>query len=30
MFESFIYKNSMSPGSLIDIGALAEELIFYG
>ena len=30
MFESIVYKNSVGPGPLIDIGALAEGLIFYG
>lgn len=30
MFESIIYKNSIGPGPLIDIGSLAEGLIFYG
>lgn len=30
MFESITYKNASSPGPLIDIGALAEGLIFYG
>ncbi|MDO8414313.1 MAG: hypothetical protein Q7S51_11060, partial [Gallionellaceae bacterium] len=30
MFESIIYKNAIGPGPLIDIGALAEGLIFYG
>ncbi|WP_294254901.1 hypothetical protein [uncultured Comamonas sp.] len=30
MFESIIYKNSIGPGPLIDIGALAEGLLFYG
>ena len=29
MFESIIYKNAIGPGPLIDIGALAEGLIFY-
>jgi hypothetical protein len=30
MFDSIIYKNAIGPGPLIDIGALAEGLIFYG
>lgn len=30
MFESIIYKNAIGPGPVIDIGALAEGLIFYG
>lgn len=30
MFESIIYKNAIGSGPLIDIGALAEGLIFYG
>jgi hypothetical protein len=30
MFESIVYKNAPGPGPLIDIGALAEGLIFYG
>ncbi|MDD1717423.1 MAG: hypothetical protein LUQ45_04155 [Methanoregulaceae archaeon] len=30
MFESIIYKNAVGTGPLIDIGALAEGLIFYG
>jgi hypothetical protein len=30
MFDSITYKNSIGPGPLIDIGALAEGLIFYG
>jgi len=30
MFESIIYKNAIGPGPLVDIGALAEGLIFYG
>lgn len=30
MFQSIIYKNKIGPGSLIDIGALAESLLFYG
>ena len=30
MFESIVYKNTVGPGPLIDIGALAEGLIFYG
>lgn len=30
MFESIIYKNTIGPGPLIDIGAVAEGLIFYG
>lgn len=29
MFESIIYKNAIGHGPLIDIGALAEGLIFY-
>jgi hypothetical protein len=30
MFDSIIYTNTTGPGPLIDIGALAEGLIFYG
>lgn len=30
MFDSIVYKNAVGPGPLIDIGALAEGLIFYG
>ena len=30
MFESITYKNAIGPGPLIDIGGLAEGLIFYG
>lgn len=30
MFESITYKNAIGPGPLIDIGALAEGLLFYG
>lgn len=30
MFESIVYKNAIGPGPLIDIGALAEGLLFYG
>ena len=30
MFDSIIYKNAIGPGPLIDIGALAEGLLFYG
>lgn len=30
MFESIVYKNAIGPGPLIDVGALAEGLIFYG
>ncbi|MBA4379488.1 MAG: hypothetical protein C0393_02175 [Anaerolinea sp.] len=29
MFDAITFKNSMSPGPLIDIGALAEALLFY-
>lgn len=30
MFEAIAYKNTIGPGPLIDIGALAEGLLFYG
>jgi hypothetical protein len=30
MFDAITYKNAIGPGPLIDIGALAEGLIFYG
>lgn len=30
MFESIVFKNAIGPGPLIDIGALAEALLFYG
>lgn len=30
MFDAIAYKNAIGPGPLIDIGALAEGLIFYG
>ncbi|QXI08201.1 hypothetical protein HU718_011055 [Pseudomonas tensinigenes] len=30
MFEAITYRNAIGPGPLIDIGALAEGLIFYG
>lgn len=30
MFDAIIFKNRVGPGFLIDIGALAEALIFYG
>ena len=30
MFERLIFRNATSPGPLIDIGAVAEALIFYG
>jgi len=30
MFDSITFKNALGPGPLIDIGALAEALIFYG
>lgn len=30
MFSSIIFKNSVGPGPLIDIGAIAEALLFYG
>jgi hypothetical protein len=29
MFEAIAYKNAIGPGPLIDIGALAEGLLFY-
>ncbi|AEJ00097.1 hypothetical protein Nit79A3_0190 [Nitrosomonas sp. Is79A3] len=29
MFDSIVYKNSIGPGPLIDIGTLAESLLFY-
>ncbi len=29
MFDSITFKNALGPGPLIDIGALAEALIFY-
>ena len=30
MFKAIAYRNSIGPGALIDIGALAEGLLFYG
>jgi hypothetical protein len=30
MFEAIAYRNAIGPGPLIDIGALAEGLLFYG
>ena len=30
MFDAIAYKNAIGPGPLIDIGALAEGLLFYG
>lgn len=30
MFESITFKNTVGPGPLLDIGAIAEALIFYG
>lgn len=30
MFDAIVYKNAVGPGPLIDIGALAEGLLFYG
>ena len=30
MFDAITYKNAIGPGPLIDIGALAEGLLFYG
>jgi hypothetical protein len=30
MFDAIVYKNMIGPGPLIDIGALAEGLLFYG
>lgn len=30
MFDAIIFKNAIGPGPLIDVGALAEALIFYG
>lgn len=30
MFDSIIYKSARAPGPLIDVGALAEGLLFYG
>lgn len=30
MFDSIVFKNTIGPGPLIDIGALAEALLFYG
>lgn len=29
MFKAITYKNTIGPGPLIDIGALAEGLLFY-
>lgn len=29
MFDAIVYKNMIGPGPLIDIGALAEGLVFY-
>ncbi|MBI4470695.1 MAG: hypothetical protein HY650_15380 [Acidobacteria bacterium] len=30
MFDAIIFKNAIGPGPLIDVGALAEAMIFYG
>ena len=30
MFESIIFKNAVGPGPLLDAGAIAEGLLFYG
>ncbi|WP_374410415.1 hypothetical protein [Hydrogenophaga sp.] len=30
MFDSITFKNSVGPGPLLDIGAIAEALLFYG
>ena len=30
MFNAITYKNAIGPGPLIDVGALAEGLLFYG
>lgn len=30
MFDSIVYKNAIGPGPIIDIGMLAEGLLFYG
>jgi hypothetical protein len=30
MFDSILYRGSKAPGSIIDAGAVAESLIFYG
>ena len=30
MFDAIAYKNAIGPGPLIDVGALAEGLLFYG
>ena len=30
MFESITFKNTVGPGPLLDIGAIAEALVFYG
>ena len=30
MFESITFKNAVGPGPLLDIGAIAEALLFYG
>lgn len=30
MFESIVYKNAVGPGPLVDVGSLAESLLFYG
>ena len=30
MFDSIIFKNTVGPGPLLDIGAIAEALLFYG
>jgi hypothetical protein len=30
MFESITFKNTVGPGPLLDIGAIAEALLFYG
>ena len=30
MFDSITFKNTVGPGPLLDIGAIAEALLFYG
>ena len=29
MFESIVFKNTVGPGPLLDVGAIAESLLFY-
>lgn len=30
MFDSIVFKNAVAPGPLVDIGGVAEALLFYG